>query len=47
MTSVEELQAVVASQQKTIAHLVQVIERLTNDDEEESPVVGQYLNQRG
>lgn len=47
MNSVEELQAVVASQQKTIAQLVQVIERLTNDGEDESPTVGQYLNQRG
>ena len=47
MNSVEELQAVVASQQKTIAQLVQVIERLTNDGDGESPNVGQYLNQRG
>ena len=47
MNSVEELQAVVASQQKTIAQLVQVIERLTNDGEDYSPTAGQYLNQRG
>lgn len=47
MNSVEELQAVVASQQKTIAQLVQVIERLTNDGEDDSLNVGQYLNQRG
>lgn len=47
MNSVEELQAVIASQQKTIAQLVLVIERLTNDGGEDAPAPSGYLNQRG
>lgn len=47
MNSVEELQAVIASQQKTIAQLVSVIERLTSDEADLAPAPSGYLNQRG
>lgn len=50
MPSVEELQAVIASQQQTIANLTATLERLSRaleDDGQGDPQPTGYLSQRG